>query len=91
MPRIPSDLLERIKQETPLRLLVERSGVVLKVSGENLIGLCCLHEDHEPSLVLTPSRGLWPKKRTRSSSKSRYNFSFRNPPLFLPINTVVSV
>jgi DNA primase catalytic core len=59
MPRIPSDLLERIKHETPLRLLVERSGVVLKVSGENVIGLCPMHEDHDPSLVLTPSRGLW--------------------------------
>jgi DNA primase len=59
MPRIPSDLLERIKQETPLRLLVERSGVALKVSGENLLGLCPMHEDHDPSLVLTPSRGLW--------------------------------
>jgi len=59
MPRIPTDLLERIKHETPLRLLVERSGVVLKVSGENVIGLCPMHEDHDPSLVLTPSRGLW--------------------------------
>lgn len=59
MPRIPNDLLERIKHETPLRLLVERSGVALKVSGENLIGLCPMHEDHDPSLVLTPSRGLW--------------------------------
>jgi DNA primase catalytic core len=59
MPRIPNDLLERIKQETPLRLLVERSGVALKVSGENVIGLCPMHEDHDPSLVLTPSRGLW--------------------------------
>jgi DNA primase catalytic core len=59
MPRIPTDLLERIKQETPLRLLVERSGVALKVSGENLLGLCPMHEDHDPSLVLTPSRGLW--------------------------------
>lgn len=59
MPRIPNDLLERIKHETPLRLLVERSGVVLKDSGENVIGLCPMHEDHDPSLVLTPSRGLW--------------------------------
>lgn len=59
MPRIPNDLLERIKQETHLRTLVERSGVVLKVSGENLLGLCPMHEDHDPSLVLTPSRGLW--------------------------------
>lgn len=59
MPRIPNDLLERIKYETPLRTLVERSGVALKVSGENLLGLCPMHEDHDPSLVLTPSRGLW--------------------------------
>ena len=59
MPRIPNELLERIKQETPLRALVERSGVALKVSGENLLGLCPMHEDHDPSLVLTPSRGLW--------------------------------
>jgi len=59
VPRIPNDLLERIKQEVPLRVLVERSGVTLKTSGENLLGLCPMHEDHDPSLVLTPSRGLW--------------------------------
>ena len=30
-----------------------------KFFGENLLGLCPMHEDHDPSLVLTPSRGLW--------------------------------
>ena len=63
MPRIPNDLLERIKQETPLRTLVERSGVGLKVSGENLIGLCPLHEDHDPRS--RGSRALLGRQRLR--------------------------
>lgn len=59
MPRIPDELIERIKREVPLTALVERRGVVLRFHGENLLGLCCLHPDKTPSLVVTPKKGLW--------------------------------
>ncbi len=59
MGRIPDEELERIKRDTSLADLVRRRGVVLKTHGANLIGLCPFHDDHEPSLVVTPSKNLW--------------------------------
>lgn len=59
MPRIPDDLLERIKAEVSLERLAERRGVELKRHGADLIGLCPFHDDHEPSLVLSPAKNLW--------------------------------
>jgi len=59
MGRIPEDELERIKRETDLAALVRARGVELKPHGKDLIGLCPFHDDHQPSLVVTPSRGLW--------------------------------
>ncbi|MBK9373717.1 MAG: hypothetical protein IPN03_08280 [Holophagales bacterium] len=58
MPRIPDELLARIKQEVPLAELIGRR-VALKPHGENLLGLCPNHPDKTPSLVVTPSKGLW--------------------------------
>ncbi len=59
MGRIPDEELERIKRDVSLADLVRRRGVVLKTHGANLIGLCPFHDDHEPSLVVTPSKNLW--------------------------------
>lgn len=59
MPRIPDELIERIKAEVPVERLVERAGVALKRHGENLLGLCPLHDDKGASLVVTPGKGLW--------------------------------
>jgi DNA primase catalytic core len=33
--------------------------VVLRKRGEELIGLCPFHEDHDPSLVVNPEKNLW--------------------------------
>jgi len=59
MARIPQDELERLKREVDLAELVRSSGVKLRQHGKDLIGLCPLHDDHEPSLVVTPSKNLW--------------------------------
>ena len=59
MARIPDDELERLKRETDLVALVRSRGVELKEQGRDLVGLCPLHEDHEPSLLVTPAKGLW--------------------------------
>jgi len=59
MGRIPASELERVKRETDLADLVRGSGVELARRGRDLVGLCPFHEDREPSLVVTPSKGLW--------------------------------
>ncbi len=59
MGRIPEQELERLKQEVSLQRLAESQGVKLKRHGADLIGLCPFHDDHEPSLVITPKQNLW--------------------------------
>jgi DNA primase len=61
MARIPDDEIERLKRETDLAGLVRASGVELAPhgAGGDLIGRCPLHDDRTPSLVVTPSKGLW--------------------------------
>jgi DNA primase len=51
--------IERIKQEVSIRQLVEYYGVTLKKKGNDLVGLCPMHDDKEPSLVITPGKNLW--------------------------------
>src|SRR5688572_19768986 len=59
MARIPDSEIERIKRETPLERLAQLRAIALKRHGDNLIGLCIFHDDHEPSLVITPSKNLF--------------------------------
>ena len=51
--------IERIKQEVSVQRLAEARGIKLERHGADLIGLCPFHEDHEPSLVITPAKNLW--------------------------------
>jgi DNA primase catalytic core len=59
MARIPEAELERVKRETDLVALVHASGVELRRHGVDLVGRCPFHEDHGPSLVITPAKNLW--------------------------------
>ena len=60
MARIPTDELERLKRETDLAALVRLYGVELrKHGGSDLIGRCVFHDDHQPSLVVTPGKNLF--------------------------------
>jgi DNA primase catalytic core len=59
MARIPEVELERLKREVSLQRLVEASGVELSRHGQDLIGLCPLHNDKSPSLVVSPKKNLW--------------------------------
>jgi DNA primase catalytic core len=59
MARIPNDELERLKAEVSVQCLAEARGVLLKTHGNDLIGLCPFHDDHEPSLVISPKKNLW--------------------------------
>ncbi len=59
MARIPDAELERLKQDIALERLAEARGIKLKRHGTDLIGLCPFHDDHDPSLVITPDKNLW--------------------------------
>ncbi len=59
MARIPDEEIERLKQEVSLQRLVEAQGIELKRHGADLLGLCPFHDDHEPSLVVSPKKNLW--------------------------------
>lgn len=59
MARISEAEIERLKREVAVEELVRRKGVELRRHGRDLIGLCPFHDDHEPSLVVTPEKNLW--------------------------------
>lgn len=59
MARIPAAEPERLKDGIAVQRLAEARGVVLTRKGADLVGLCPFHDDHEPSLVITPAKNLW--------------------------------
>ncbi|MHB8744732.1 MAG: CHC2 zinc finger domain-containing protein, partial [Sulfuricaulis sp.] len=59
MARIADQELDHLKQSIAVQRLVEARGIVLKRHGADLIGLCPFHDDHEPSLVISPDKNLW--------------------------------
>ncbi|HEX3047011.1 MAG TPA: CHC2 zinc finger domain-containing protein [Bacillota bacterium] len=59
MARIPDIEIERIKRETSVLELAQSRGITFKKHGADYIGLCPFHDDHEPSLVITPETNLW--------------------------------
>ena len=59
MPRIPEDVIERLKREVSLERLAEARGIELQRHGADLIGKCPFHDDQTPSLVISPKKNLW--------------------------------
>ncbi len=59
MARIPEAEIEQLKAEISLERLAESRGVKLKRHGADLLGLCPFHDDHTPSLVISPEKNLW--------------------------------
>jgi DNA primase len=59
MARLNDNDIERLKQEVSLLDLVQSYGVKLQKKGKDLIGLCLFHDDHSPSLVISPDKNLW--------------------------------
>ena len=59
MARIPESEIERLKREVSLERLAEARGIQLQRHGADLLGLCPFHEDHQPSLVISPHKNLW--------------------------------
>lgn len=59
MARIPDEEIGRLKNEISLERLVRARGIELRKHGADLIGLCPFHNDHDPSLVISPAKNLW--------------------------------
>lgn len=59
--RVAPEELLRFKRSVSIVELVESYGVMLTGSGDNLRGSCCFpgHEDTTPSLIVSPSKGLF--------------------------------
>jgi len=61
MPRIPEELIARIKEQTDLAAVVRARGITLEKHGTgNLVGLCPFHDDkNTPNFIVTPAKGLY--------------------------------
>jgi len=59
MARIPDEEIERLKKEVPMERLVVGFGIKQKRQGAELVGRCPFHDDHTPSLVVSPKTNLW--------------------------------
>jgi DNA primase catalytic core len=55
----PRPEIDRIKAEISVQRLVEATGIKLQRHGQHWKGLCPFHDDHEPSLIVTPSKNVW--------------------------------
>jgi DNA primase len=58
MARIAELEIDRLKQTVSPERLVESAGVKLERKGHDLVGRCPFHDDHTPSLVVTPDKNL---------------------------------
>jgi DNA primase len=59
MARLMDGEIEKLKKDVSLIDLVQSYGVKLSKKGKDLIGLCPFHDDHSPSLVISPDKNLW--------------------------------
>lgn len=59
MPLIPDDDLDKLKRSIDLAAVIRSRGVELKPQAGDLVGRCPFHADHDPSLRVTPAKGLW--------------------------------
>ena len=59
MPRLPEELIERIKKDIDLVQLIQSQGYQLKKNGKDYLLSCPWHDDKEASLVISPDTNLW--------------------------------
>ena len=59
MPRLPEELIERIKKDIDLVQLIQSQGYKLKKNGKDYLLSCPWHDDKEASLVISPNTNLW--------------------------------
>jgi len=62
MARFDDEFIQRLKTETDIVALIESYGTKLKPRGEasgEMIGLCPIHDDKNPSLVVNRKKNVW--------------------------------
>lgn len=59
MARFTEIEIARLKTDISVERLIEAAGVVLQKSGKDKVGLCPFHDDHNPSMRVTPATNLW--------------------------------
>ncbi len=59
MPRLPEELIARIKKDIDLVQLIQSQGYQLKKNGKDYLLSCPWHDDKEASLVVSPDTNLW--------------------------------
>lgn len=59
MARFTETEIARLKTEISVERLIEATGVILQKSGKDKVGLCPFHDDHNPSMRVTPATNLW--------------------------------
>jgi DNA primase catalytic core len=61
MARFDEELIRRLKTDTDIVALIESYGTKLRDRGKGgeLIGLCPIHDDKNPSLVVNRRKGVW--------------------------------
>ena len=60
MARFDNEFIERLKSETDIVRLIESYGTKLKArGGDEFIGLCPIHNDTSPSLVVNRKKNVW--------------------------------
>jgi 5S rRNA maturation endonuclease (ribonuclease M5) len=56
---INKEAIEEIRRSHDLVQTIRSRGVELKRKGRHYVGLCPFHEDHSPSLTVSPEKQLW--------------------------------
>jgi len=51
--------IDRIKETTDLAAYIRSRGIALVKRGKDLAGLCPFHDDHNPSMIITPAKQLY--------------------------------
>jgi len=59
MARFTETEIARLKTDISVERLIEAAGIVLQKSGKDKVGLCPFHDDHNPSMRVTPATNLW--------------------------------
>ena len=53
------EFIERVRSNSNLQRLFEAKGIQLKKQGVDLVCRCPFHSDKNPSLHVSPGKGLW--------------------------------
>ena len=59
MPKIPEEVIQRIKQEISMKDFIESLGSRLHPSGRGYLTLCKFHSDRKPSMSIDPQLNCW--------------------------------